>query len=743
MQKVQLLFFYSLWLIPTLLWAQPEICGDNIDNDGDGRVDEVCQPFECDGSLYQSASDGNDFILYRVDVNPIRFVRITDLTQNGVTGSFNSLAYNPLDNYMYGMGTNDAKLYRIDATGAVEFLGNVAGMNGVFKNAGTFDNQGNYYVYGDNQLRRININTLTFTNIGGQNTYGSADIVFSPVDNQIYGWSGNPKLLFKMDPNTGAQTRIPGTAPLVINGSWGWIGAMYFNAQGDILAYQGTRMAKIDPNTGIATAVGSGNSKRSNDGCSCSFGVEMTKSTNATTYASGDTIEYLFSFFNQSFVAINNNLEFEDILTGGFVWASEPYDLTNIQFSNPSSILGKDTAKFTINSLPKGNSSFKIKVVVPCGYSQTSYTNQATLSNLPPPLNSKIASDNPQTATIGDPTTVTLTTNPIQLNTIVENIICEQAEGSIDVLATGGTVPFSYQWSNGQTASKATDLAAGAYSVTVTTANGCQDSLRATVVTENINLNTTFEVEDAACVGDENGAIQINGTNGGYAPYSYSLDNNQFAATTSFENLPIGGYILYTKDSYGCRGQLPFRINQPTFILDINAPADTSILIGEQLRVDMQQNTLTPVQYEWTPSTGLSCSNCKTPILQPAETTTYTIRGTDILGCKDSTTFTVQVDEDNRFYIPNAFAPNGSNGNELFMLYSPGDVVKVKSMQIYSRWGELLFEQRDFLPNLPANSWDGTFRGQPLNTGVFLYKFELELLGGTTKVVMGDVTLIR
>jgi gliding motility-associated-like protein/uncharacterized repeat protein (TIGR01451 family) len=743
MQKIQLVFFYSLCLIPALIFGQPEICGDNIDNDGDGRVDEVCQPFACDGSLYQSAEENGDFILYRVDVNPIQFLRITDLTQNGVTGNFNSLAYNPLDNYMYGMGTNDAKLYRIDATGAVEFLGNVAGMNGVFKNAGTFDNQGNYYVYGDNQLRRININTLTFTNIGGQNTYGSADIVFSPVDNQIYGWSGNPKLLFKMDPNTGAQTKIPGNAPLVINGSWGWIGAMYFNAQGDILAYQGTRMAKIDPTTGIATPVGTGSSKRSNDGCSCSFGVEMTKAANATTYQSGDTIEYLFNFFNQSFVAINNSLVFEDILTGGFVWASEPYDLTNIQFVNPSAVLGKDTARFTINSLPKGNASFKMKVVVPCGYSQSNYTNQATLSNLPPPLKSQIESDNPLTATIGDPTTVSLTTNPIQLNSIIENIICEQAEGSIDVLATGGTVPFTYQWSDGQTDSKAIDLAAGTYGVTVTSSNGCEDSLKVTVVTENINLNTTFEVEDAACVGDENGAVQIDATTGGYAPYFYSLDNSTFESNTTFDDLSIGSYVLYTKDSYGCRGQVPFRINQPTFVLDIEAPTDARLLIGEQIRVDMQQNTLTPVKYEWTPSTGLSCANCKTPVIQLSETTTYTIKGTDILGCTDSTTFTVQVDEDNRFYIPNAFSPNAYGENELFMIYSPGDVVRVKSMQVYDRWGELVFHQNDFLPNLTAHSWDGTFNGQALNAGVYIYKFELELLGGTTKVVMGDVTLIK
>ncbi|BDS15267.1 DUF6923 family protein [Aureispira anguillae] len=739
MLKVYLLIFWIV--LPFALSAQNyDICGDGIDNDNDGLIDEACLAFECDGSLYQSAKQGNDFFLYKVNTNPVQFITVANLTQNGGIQSFNSLAYNPVDNLMYGMGTNDDRIYRIDAAGNVEFLGNVSGLSS-FKNAGTFDQFGNYYVFGDNTLRKINISTLTYNTIGGVGTYGSADIVFNPLDNQIYGWSGNPKLLFKMDPNTGVQTKIPGNAPLAINGSWGWTGALYFNPQGDILGYQGSKMIKFDPNTGIGSLVGTGASKSSNDGCSCSFGVEMTKSVSGT-FEAGDTIRYHFEFFNQSFSSINN-LIFDDILTNGFKWSGNPYNLSNLSLSGNTLLSGTSTAHFTIDNLPQGTASFDIDVIIPCNYNANTYTNQAVLSNLPPPLKDTILSDNPNTLTIGDPTTFSLSTPPLNLQTISKNIICERNIGSIELQATGGSQPLSYLWSNGQTDSIATGLGVGNYTVTITGSTGCAVSTSATIIAEQVNITTYASVQNVQCQGGKNGLIRVDSSTGGYPPYHYALNQTAFDSALVFDSLMLGNYMLQTKDAFGCRGQAVFSLTEPLFKLALQAPSDTIVKIGDWIAGELEVNTLTPVVYEWSPKVGLSCYDCQTPLIQAPTTTTYTIKGTDILGCSDSTSFTITVEDDSRVFIPNAFSPNGDGNNDVLMIYSPGDVQEVKSFRIFSRWGELVFEQQNFPPNYATYGWDGHFQGQPMNSGIFVYYAEIQLIDGRTEVISGDVSLFR
>ena len=132
-------------------------------------------------------------------------------------------------------------------------------------------------------------------------------------------------------------------------------------------------MIKIDPITGIGQLAGTGVNKSSNDGCSCSFGVEMTKSVTGT-YSAGDTITYHFQFFNQSFSDINNPLFFEDILTDGFTWISDPYNINNLQLSGNTNTAGSSNATFSLNNLPKGLSSFSIDALVPCGFSSSTYT---------------------------------------------------------------------------------------------------------------------------------------------------------------------------------------------------------------------------------------------------------------------------------------------------------------------------------------------------------------------------------
>ena len=93
-------------------------------------------------------------------------------------------------------------------------------------------------------------------------------------------------------------------------------------------------------------------------------------------------------------------------------------------------------------------------------------------------------------------------------------------------------------------------------------------------------------------------------------------------------------------------------------------------------------------------------------------------------------------------YIPNVFNPT-TNDNNLVMVFGGEDVEKIKSFLIFDRWGTAIRQYNDFAPNDPNKGWDGTFKGQKLDPGVFVYYAEILFKDGETEIFKGDVTLVR
>ena len=159
--------------------------------------------------------------------------------------------------------------------------------------------------------------------------------------------------------------------------------------------------------------------------------------------------------------------------------------------------------------------------------------------------------------------------------------------------------------------------------------------------------------------------------------------------------------------------------------------------------MEVTVNSGDSLSYVWTPLEGLSCEFCPEPVAQPFDNTTYMVNVTDPYGCTAFDEITLTVDKSRNIFIPNAFTPNGDNINDVFMVYSGHGVSQITRMIVYDRWGELVFEGKNFQPNDPAFGWDGTFRGQPLNPAVFVYYVEVEFVDGVRIPYKGDVTLIR
>ena len=142
--------------------------------------------------------------------------------------------------------------------------------------------------------------------------------------------------------------------------------------------------------------------------------------------------------------------------------------------------------------------------------------------------------------------------------------------------------------------------------------------------------------------------------------------------------------------------------------------------------------------YVWTPTTGLSCNNCASPIATPEETTTYTVSITDSNGCINSDSIIVIIDDTVLVYLPNAFTPDGDGINDVFPPHGFNITGNEYLFMIFNRWGELLFESRK-----PLASWDGTYKGKLVKNDTYIWKLEYVDDNGDLQNRIGNVTVVR
>lgn len=167
---------------------------------------------------------------------------------------------------------------------------------------------------------------------------------------------------------------------------------------------------------------------------------------------------------------------------------------------------------------------------------------------------------------------------------------------------------------------------------------------------------------------------------------------------------------------------------------------DTVVYLGNSLQVFTSPSCTD--NFQWSPVDGIADNQVPDPMITPAQTTTYQVKFL-YQGCTASDTIRIKViDPDtldcNMIFIPNAFTPSASPGrNDLFGISNPYSVDEFISFEIFDRWGGRVF-------NAPTvfDTWDGTFQGQALNAGVFLYRLRYRC-DGTERVKAGSLTLLR
>ncbi|NOT52318.1 MAG: PKD domain-containing protein [Chitinophagaceae bacterium] len=309
--------------------------------------------------------------------------------------------------------------------------------------------------------------------------------------------------------------------------------------------------------------------------------------------------------------------------------------------------------------------------------------------------------------------------------------------GSAQLFASGGG---TYSWSPAATLNNAsapnpvaTPAASTLYYVTVTGANSCtkRDSVQV-----NVRTAATFSISppDDVC---RNGNIQLLASGGDL--YSWtpaaSLNNATIAnpvatpTTTTIYSVQISDTLCNNTG------------NLSTTITVLQLPVVTASRSND-IDCSISQSQLSAngaSTYAWSPGATLNNPNLQNPVATPLTTTTYIVTGTDASGCSNSANVIVKVspNANGGYLMPTAFTPNGDGLNDCYGIKQWGTITELE-FSIYNRWGERVFFTTD-----PNKCWDGTYKGIPQDSYVFVYMVKAKTTCQPEVFRKGTFALIR
>lgn len=202
----------------------------------------------------------------------------------------------------------------------------------------------------------------------------------------------------------------------------------------------------------------------------------------------------------------------------------------------------------------------------------------------------------------------------------------------------------------------------------------------------------------------------------------------------------VGYELLSHAGSNGCDSLVQVNITFRELWLYLGE--DTEIIKGDEICIE-EQYGMNPVSLVWSPTPPCPDSSCQTQCIVPLQNQFFSLTATDSTGCVLKADIHIRVSNKNRVYAPTVFNPDARFPNNRYYLGADHGVRIVRHMFIADRWGELLFDVKDIYPNYPDNGWDGTYRGQIMHPGTYMFWAELERIDGTTFIETGSFSLIR
>ncbi|GAB2533590.1 gliding motility-associated C-terminal domain-containing protein [Spirosoma aerophilum] len=326
---------------------------------------------------------------------------------------------------------------------------------------------------------------------------------------------------------------------------------------------------------------------------------------------------------------------------------------------------------------------------------------------------------------------ITVNPAPVAKIQVSASSVCPDSSIRVTAVSAPG---YRYVWQrNGaklaDTVSVAVVRQAGTYQFTVTAPTGCTALSDSVTIGQFDRPVVEFDSLDPVCVASPL-LVALKGQPAGGIYAGAGVTGDQFDPVAA----GVGQHTLtYTvTSSYGCRAtqkRSAVVLAGPT----ISGPMTYGIIKGSS--VELVTRTNEPIrQYQWEPPTDLSETDVASPRASPRETTAYQLTAVSAAGCPASFTTLVEVVEP--LFIPSAFSPNADGLNDAWVIPNISAFSQAE-VSIYNRWGELVFFSKGY-----AQPWDGTYKQNVVQTGVYTYQIRAGH-GSLVTTYRGQLTVIH
>jgi len=323
-----------------------------------------------------------------------------------------------------------------------------------------------------------------------------------------------------------------------------------------------------------------------------------------------------------------------------------------------------------------------------------------------------------------------------------------QANGSISIEnVAGGVAPYTFTFEGigvGNTTIFPGLTGGTTYTVVIEDENGCSFE-RSAMVEETDDFMIDLVI-NPPCPNQTNGSIAIENVSGGTPPYTFTFEGMDVGTTTLFSDLPGDvTYSILIEDNNGCTFEQSAFVEQPG-ALNFELGEDHLVELGETVEIAPFYN-FTPSDFNWQTLVPLVCDTfeaCDQFSFIPTTSQQVTLELFASPGCSLMDSLFIEVLEVRKVYIPNAFSPNTDGLNDFFTVFgSIPNVEIVEELKVVNRWGGVVFENKNFLPNDLQNGWDGTYQGESMNIGVYVYTATVRFVDGEVIRYSGDVSILK